>query len=76
MMEECFQRTTQICLYGKQMQELTNDVAQVRDLFLSPGAGSVQLGHGQSFQPLQNLDGALKAVHRIDGLPVTNTQSK
>lgn len=50
--------------------DLTNNVAQIRDLALRPAAGSVQHGHSQTFQPPQNLDGALKAVHRIDGLPV------
>lgn len=58
----------------KRSEERTNDVAQVRHLFLGPGAGSFQHGHGQTFQPLQDLDGALmKAVHRINGLSVTNS---
>lgn len=53
----------------------TNDVAQIRDLVLRPAAGSVQHGHSQTFQPPQNLDGAPKAVHGIDSLPVTARSS-
>lgn len=53
--------------------DLTNNVAQIRDLALRPAAGSVQHGHSQTFQPPQNLNGALKAVHRTDGLPVTKS---
>lgn len=51
----------------------TNDVAQIRDLVLRPAAGSVQHRHSQTFQPPQNLDGALKAIHRNDSLPVMSS---
>lgn len=57
----------------KQREERTNDVAQVKHLLPGPGAGIFQHGHDQTFQPPQDLNGALKAVHRINSLSVTNS---
>lgn len=55
--------------------DLTDDVAQIRDLVLRPVAGRVQRGHNQIFQPPQDPEGAPKAVHGVDGLPETESST-
>lgn len=71
--ESALSKNTNMFFVVKQSEERTNDVAQVKHLLPGQGAGIFQHGHDPTFQPPQDLNGALKSVHRIDGLSVTNS---